>query len=49
MAQELKDTANKIYQNAPVGLNDEYIITVGDICTMKINEQVKMPDLSTVS
>ena len=48
MAQELKDTTNRIYQNAPTGLNSEYIITVGDICTIKINEQVKMPDLSII-
>ena len=48
MAQELKDTTNRIYQNAPSGLNDEYIITVGDICTIKINEQVKMPNLSII-
>ena len=48
MAQELKDTTNRIYQNAPAGLNAEYIITVGDICTIKINEQVRMPDLSIV-
>ena len=48
MAQELKDTTNRIYQNAPSGLNAEYIITVGDICTIKINEQVRMPDLSII-
>jgi len=48
MAQELKDTTNRIYQNAPAGLNVEYIITVGDICTIKINEQVRMPDLSII-
>ena len=48
MAQELKDTTNRIYQNAPTGLKSEYIITVGDICTIKINEQVKMPDLSII-
>nr|AIF13154.1 hypothetical protein conserved in archaea [uncultured marine group II/III euryarchaeote KM3_60_A11] len=48
MAQELKDTTNRIYQNAPAGLNAKYIITVGDVCTIKINEQVKMPDLSII-
>ena len=48
MAQELKDTASRIYQNAPTGLNAEYIITVGDICTIKINEQIRMPDLSII-
>ena len=48
MAQELKYTTNRIYQNAPAGLNAEYIITVGDICTIKINEQVKMPNLSII-
>ncbi|HIM86328.1 MAG TPA: DUF359 domain-containing protein [Candidatus Poseidoniales archaeon] len=48
MAQELKDTTSRIYKNAPAGLNAEYIITVGDICTIKINEQVRMPDLSII-
>lgn len=48
MAQELKDTTNRIYQDAPSGLSAEYIITVGDICTIKINEQVRMPDLSII-
>ena len=45
----MKDTDNKIYEDAPDELNDtEYIITVGDICTIKINEQVGMPDLSII-
>ena len=48
MAQELKATTNRIYRNAPAGLNTEYIITVGDICTIKINEQIRMPDLSII-
>ena len=49
MAEELKDTDNRIYEDAPDELNDaEYIITVGDICTIKINGQVRMPDLSII-
>ena len=49
MAEELKDTNNRIYEDAPDELNDtEYIITVGDICTIKINGQVRMPNLSIV-
>ena len=49
MAQELKSTNNRIYQSAPDDLSDaECIITVGDVCTMKIYEQVRMPDLSII-
>ena len=49
MARELKDTNNRICQNAPAGLSDtKCIITVGDICTIKIYEQARMPDLSII-
>ena len=45
MAEELKDTNNRIYEDAPDELNDaKYIVTVGDICTIKINEQLRMPN-----
>ena len=49
MAKELKDTDNRIYEDAPDELNDaKYIVTVGDICTIKINEQLRMPNLSII-
>ena len=49
MAEELKDTNNRIYEDAPDELNDaKYIVTVGDICTIKINEQLRMPNLSVI-
>ena len=49
MARELKDTNNRICQNAPAGLSDtKCIITVGDVCTIKIYEQARMPDLSII-
>ena len=49
MARELKNTNNRIYQNAPAGLsNTKCIITVGDVCTIKIYEQARMPDLSII-
>ena len=49
MDRELKDTNNRIYQNAPAGLrNTKCIITVGDVCTIKIYEQARMPDLSII-
>ena len=49
MAVELKDTNNRIYEDAPDELNDaNYIVTVGDICTIKINEQLRMPNLSVI-
>jgi len=49
MARELKDTNNRICQNAPAGLSGtKCIITVGDVCTIKIYEQARMPDLSII-
>ena len=49
MTQELKGTNNRIYKNAPAKLSDsKCIITVGDVCTIKIYEQARMPDLSII-
>ena len=49
MAYELKDTDKKIYLESPDFLNDaEYIATIGDICTIKIFEQIREPNLAIV-
>ena len=49
MAEELRLTDRKIYTDSPDYLEDsENIITVGDICTIKIHEQVRTPNLSIV-
>ncbi len=50
MASELKNNTNdKIYLKSPEFLKKtEYIITVGDICTIKIFEQIREPNLAIV-
>jgi len=49
MASELKDTNDEIYLKSPEFLKKtEYIATVGDICTIKIFEQIREPDLAIV-
>ena len=49
MAQELKITNSTIFMNAPKSLLDEkYIVTIGDICTIKVIEQIKKPNLCIV-
>ena len=49
MAQELKDTENEVYLESPDFLNEtEYIATIGDICTIKIFEQIREPNLAIV-
>ncbi len=49
MASELKNTNDKIYLKSPEFLKKtEYIITVGDICTIKIFEQIREPNLAIV-
>ena len=49
MAHELKDTENEIYLESPDFLKDtEYIATIGDICTIKIFEQIREPNLAIV-
>ena len=48
-AQELKDTENEVYLESPDFLNEtEYIATIGDICTIKIFEQIREPNLAIV-
>jgi len=49
MAPELKDTNDEIYLKSPEFLKRiEYIATVGDICTIKIFEQIREPNLAIV-
>ena len=49
MAEVLKNTDREIYTEAPKELSDAvFIITVGDICTIKVNEQIRTPDLSII-
>ena len=49
MAHELKYTENEIYLESPVFLKKtEYIATIGDICTIKIFEQIREPNLAIV-
>jgi hypothetical protein len=49
MAYELKDTKHEIYADAPEFLKkSNYIATVGDICTIKIFEQIREPNLAIV-
>ena len=49
MAEELKTTNSEIYAKAPSFLNQsDYIATVGDICTIKIIEQIRVPNLMII-
>ena len=49
MAEELRNSNRKIYQESPdFLLNSEYIVTVGDICTIKIFEEIREPNLSII-
>ena len=49
MAQEIKNTDNKVYLESPEFLKEtEYIATIGDICTIKIFEQIREPNLAIV-
>ena len=49
MADELKATNSKIYTKAPSFLNQsDYITTVGDICTIKIIEEIRVPNLMII-
>ena len=49
MAQELKQTKSEIYTEAPTFLKkSEFIATIGDICTIKIIEEIRIPDLMIV-
>jgi len=49
MAEELRDSNREIYQESPDFLKDsDYIITIGDICTIKIFEEIREPDLCVI-
>ena len=49
MAEELKTTNSEIYTKAPSFLNQsDYIATVGDICTIKIIGEIRVPNLMIV-
>ena len=42
MAEELRKTEKKIYQTSPDSLSDsDYIATIGDICTLKIFDEIE--------
>ena len=49
MAQELKQTNSEIYVKSPKFLHDsKFIATIGDICTIRIIEEIRIPDLIIV-
>ena len=49
IAEELKSTKDKIYLDSPEFLRKiKYIATIGDICTIKIFEQIREPNLAIV-
>ena len=49
MAEALKNTDREIYTEAPRELSNAiFIITVGDICTININEQIRTPNLCII-
>ena len=49
MAEELRETDSRIYQTAPESLVDsDYIATIGDICTLKIFDEIREPELCIV-
>ena len=49
MAQELKQTESEIHIQSPSFLRDsKFIATIGDICTIKIIDEIRVPDLIIV-
>ena len=49
MAEELRDSNREIYQESPNFLtNSDYIVTIGDICTIKIFEEIREPNLCVI-
>ena len=49
MAPEIKQTDSEIYIQSPDFLKDSrFIATIGDICTIKIIEEIRVPDLMIV-
>ena len=49
MAEELRDTNSKIYQESPDFLKEsDCIITIGDICTIRVFEEIREPNLCVI-
>ena len=49
MAQELRQTNFEIFVNSPEFLNEsQFIATIGDICTIKIIKEIRVPNLMIV-
>ena len=49
MAEELRKTESRIYQTSPDSLLDsDYIATIGDICTLKIFDEIREPELCII-
>ena len=49
MAEELRKTESRIYQKCPDSLLDsDYIATIGDICTLKIFDEIREPELCII-
>ena len=49
MARELRKTNSEIFTKAPKELHkSKFIVTIGDICTIKIIQEVRIPDLIIV-
>ena len=49
MAEELRKTESRIYQTSPdLLLDSEYIATIGDICTLKIFDEIREPELCII-
>ena len=49
MAEELRETESRICQTSPDSLLDsDYIATIGDICTLKIFDEIREPELCII-
>ena len=49
MAEELRETESRIFQTSPDSLLDsDYIATIGDICTLKIFDEIREPELCII-
>ena len=49
MAEELRKTKSRIYQTSPdLLLDSDYIATIGDICTLKIFDEIREPELCII-
>ena len=50
MAEELRETESRICQTSPDSLLDsDYIATIGDICTLKIFDEIREPELCIIA